>query len=185
MHAILRDIPDAFDTERLILRVPRAGDGAMINAAIRESFDELHPWMPFARQIPSVEDTEEYVRGAHAAFIRRERIPLIALLRPTGEFVASSGLHDIDWDVPRFEIGYWIRTALAGQGYVTEIVNALADVCFRAFAARRVCIRMDDRNRRSWRVAERCGFQFEGLLRNDAVANDGSVRSTRMYSKVA
>lgn len=185
MHAILRDIPDEYDTERLILRVPRAGDGAMINAAIRESFDELHPWMPFAREVPGVDDTEEYVRGAHAAFIRRERIPLIACLRSTGEFVASSGLHDIDWNVPRFEIGYWVRTARAGQGFVTEIVHALTDTCFRVFGAKRVCIRMDDLNRRSWRVAERCGFQLEGLFRNDAVGNDGSVRSTRVYAKVA
>ena len=185
MKAILREIPESVYSERLLLRVPRPGDGKLINDALRESYEELHPWMPFARSVPPVDDTEEYCRNAYAAFIRRERWPLIGLLRTTGEFVVSTGLHDIDWDVPRFEIGYWVRTPYSGQGFVTEVVNRLTEMAFQDYGARRVCIRMDDRNERSWRVAERCGFQLEGIARNDAIANDGSIRSMRTYSKVA
>lgn len=43
---------------------------------------------------------------------------------------------------------------------------------------------MDDRNERSWRVAERCGFQLEGTLRNSARTVDGQLRDTRVYAKV-
>jgi RimJ/RimL family protein N-acetyltransferase len=33
-------------------------------------------------------------------------------------------------------------------------------------------------------VAERCGFQFEGILRNERRRVDGSLGDTRVYAKV-
>lgn len=54
MNPILLDFPDSLESERLIIRCPRAGDGAMINAAIVESFAELTRWMPWARTLPTV-----------------------------------------------------------------------------------------------------------------------------------
>ena len=49
---------------------------------------------------------------------------------------------------------------------------------------RRIEIRMDDRNERSWQVAERCGFELEGILRNYARREDGSLENTRIYAKI-
>lgn len=46
---ILRDIPDHFETERLLIRVPRAGDGPVLLDAIQESIVELREWMDWAR----------------------------------------------------------------------------------------------------------------------------------------
>jgi RimJ/RimL family protein N-acetyltransferase len=184
MNPILLDFPDQFKSARLLIRCPRPGDGAMINAAVVESFAELTLWMPWAKTLPSVENTEEYVRNAHANFITRKALPLIFLRKSDGMFVGSSGLHDIDWDVPKFEIGYWVRTSLSRQGYVSEAVNAITAFCFDNLKARRVQIRMDDRNDKSWRVAERCGFTLEGTLHNDALGVQGDVRSTRFYAKV-
>lgn len=39
MNPILLDIPEQFETERLLLRVPQIGDGAMVNEAIRDSYE--------------------------------------------------------------------------------------------------------------------------------------------------
>ena len=43
---ILRDFPEAFETGRLLIRSPMPGDGPELHAAVRESMDELLPWMP-------------------------------------------------------------------------------------------------------------------------------------------
>ena len=87
----------------------------------------------------------------------------------------------VDWNVPRFEIGYWVRRRFEGQGYVTEAADAIARFAFGALGARRVEIRMDDRNERSWRVAERLGFRLEGVLRNES-REGGGLRDTRIYA---
>jgi hypothetical protein len=54
-NPIIRDIPDSFETERLLIRVPQAGDGPALNAAIRETFENLKPWMPWAQEMPSID----------------------------------------------------------------------------------------------------------------------------------
>lgn len=183
-NPLLLDIPEQFTTERLLIRAPLAGDGAAVNAAVAESINELRPWMPWAQTMPSVEDSELHTRRSRAKFLLREDLHLRLFLHKDGTFVGSSGLHRIDWDVPKFEIGYWVRTSLSGQGFITEAVAAIAAFAMEQLNAQRVEIRCDDRNHRSWRIAERCGFQYEGMLRNDSRAPDGTLCSTRVYSRV-
>lgn len=122
---ILLDIPDHFETERLLIRSPLPGDGAEVNAAIRETIDDLQPWMDWATPVPSVEDTEEFCRRARCEFLGRAGLPLWLFLKGTNTFVGGSGLHRIDWKVPRFEIGYWCRKRFQGQGYITERVFSM------------------------------------------------------------
>jgi RimJ/RimL family protein N-acetyltransferase len=182
MDPSLIDVPEEIETERLIVRMPRPGEGAAVNAAVAESFDELHRWMPWAATMPTVADSEAHSRRAHARFLLREDLSYRAWLKGTDTYVVGSGLHRMDWSVPRFEVGYWCRSAFVGQGFVTEVVRALTAVAFEKLGAHRVEIRVDDRNDRSWRVAERCGFTLEGTLRHNERAPDGSLRDTRVYA---
>ncbi len=179
---LLRDIPDCLETNRLLIRVPRAGDGPALNAAVCASLDELRPWMPWAQSAPTLDESEEIARRARVEFLERSNIMLLLLLKGTNTIVGGSGLHRIDWDVPRFEIGYWRRTGYEGQGYVTEAVGGITAFAFEALDAQRVEIRMDSRNRRSRAIAERAGYRLEGELRQDSRAVDGSLRNTLVFS---
>lgn len=181
---ILREFPESFETERLLIRAPLPGDGAEVNAAIRESLDELRPWMPWADPVPSVADSEANVRQARLDFLARTDLRLHLYERESGRFIGSSGLHRIDWSVPKFEIGYWVRTSEAGRGYITEAVKGITRFAFETLGAQRVELRCDARNVRSARVAERVGFPLEARLRNNAWATDGSVRDTLLYALV-
>ena len=105
-------------------------------------------------------------------------------LKGTETLVGSSGLHRIDWAVPKFEIGYWCRTGMTGRGYVTEAVRGIAAFAFDVLGAQRVEIRCDPLNRPSARVAELAGFNLEGELRNDARGTDGTLRNTLVFSAV-
>jgi RimJ/RimL family protein N-acetyltransferase len=188
MDPLLIDLPDRIETERLVLRPPRRGDGALVNDAVRVSLLELAPWLPWAGTMPSVEESEIHCRRQQARFILREDFVFLMFLRGTsggdGELVGGTGLHRIDWTLRKFEIGYWRKTGCAGRGFVTEAVRALARVAFDALDARRVEIRMDDNNTASWRLAERAGFTLEAILRFDATTPQGEPRSTRVYSRV-
>jgi len=64
MKPILLDLPTPIITPRLILRPPQIGDGIIVNEAVLESFDELKQSMPWAKEKPSVEISEEFVRRA-------------------------------------------------------------------------------------------------------------------------
>jgi RimJ/RimL family protein N-acetyltransferase len=184
MKPILLDFPDSFDTERLTIRSPLPGDGEELQAAVAETIDDLRPWMPWADHVPTVEEDEELVRRWRAHFLTREDLPLLLFLKGTPTLVGGSGLHRINWQVPSFEIGYWVRQRFAGQGYITEAVRGVAQFAFETLGARRVEIHCDARNVRSQRVAERAGFALEATLRNHDVAADGGLRDTLVFVRL-
>lgn len=181
---ILLDFPESFESERLIIRAPLWHDGAAVNEAIRESIEELRPWIPWAHTIPTLEESEKNIRYSRTEFLERKDLRLLLLNKQTGQVVGSSGLHQIDWQARKFEIGYWVRTSCQQQGYVTEAVHAITDFAIRELSANRIQIRCDAHNLRSAKVAERCGFTLEGILRNETRDMDGSLRNTMIFSKV-
>ena len=181
-NPLLLDFPDQIETERLIIRAPRPGDGTAANAAIRESIQELRPWMPWAQTAPEVEETEAVFRGGAARFLKREDFLLTLWRKGNGQFVGGSGLHRIDWSVPCMEIGYWCRTSLAGQGYITEAVNGITRFAFEHLHAQRLEIRCDAHNARSAAVAKRAGYALEARLHNHMRAADRvGLRDTLIY----
>jgi len=178
---ILLDFPDQIETERLIIRAPRPGDGPAANAAICESIHELRPWMPWAQEIPTIKETEEVFRRAASQWLTRENLMMALFRKSDGMFVGGSGLHRIDWSVPRFEIGYWVRTQLQGQGYITEAVLGITEFALNTLGAKRIEIRCDAHNTRSAAVAERAGYTLEARFHHDSRGTDGSLRDTLIY----
>jgi RimJ/RimL family protein N-acetyltransferase len=185
MNELLREVPTAFETARLIIRCPQPGDGAEMNTAVLESLEELRPWMPWAQTAPTVDESEASVRRGHARYLLREDLWLLLFLKGTQTLVGGSGLHRINWTVPKFEIGYWVRTRFAGQGYITEAVTGIADFAFATLGARRVEIRCDATNERSVAVARRAGFVLEGTLQCEARSHEtGRLRDTLVFARV-
>jgi RimJ/RimL family protein N-acetyltransferase len=181
---ILISIPESFESRRVLIRAPLWGDGRKVNEAIIESLEQLRPWMPWAHDIPTIEETEINIRRARLKFLDRTDLRLLLFHKETGQLIGSSGLHRIDWKSRKVEIGYWIRTSMSGQGYITESVEAITNYAIRELEASRVEIRCDSRNVRSARVAERLGYTLEGIIRNDEYDAFGVLTNTNIYSKV-
>lgn len=188
MDPLLIDVPERVLTERFIARCPQPGDGAAVNAAVCETLAELRPWMPWAQTAPTVDESELHARRAQAKFRLREDLVMFIFERLPGDreggLLGGSGLHRMDWAVRSFEIGYWRRTGHTQRGVITEVVRALNRMAFDTLAARRVEIRMDSNNLASRRVAERAGFTFEGVRRQDSVTPTSEPRDTCVYSRV-
>ncbi|MGF2616980.1 GNAT family N-acetyltransferase [Rossellomorea vietnamensis] len=186
MNPILLDVPLQVETERLILRAPhQSGDGEVVNLAIRESFPELKAWLPFAQEIPAVEETEVNLRNAHIKFLQRDSFRFLIFLKETNEFIGTTSLQGIDWDIPKCEIGYWINTKFSGNGYMTEAVKGIADLGLNHIGFRRIEIRCESTNLKSRSIPEKLGFTFEGTLRNDDLSADGSkLTDTCFYSVI-
>lgn len=181
---IMLEFPERFETERLIIRASQWGDGRMVNEAVRESADQLAPWLPFARTLPTLEQSEIRARKNRLNFMERTDMVLYLLDKETGEFVGSSGLHRMNWEARSFEIGYWIRTSRSGQGLMGEAVKGIEQFAIRHLEANRLEIRCDARNRNSAKVAERAGYTLEGILRRTGRDPDGVLVDTMVFAKV-
>ncbi|MDW5416028.1 GNAT family N-acetyltransferase [Iodobacter sp. CM08] len=188
INPILLDFPDQFESKRLIIRSPRAGDGLAMHEAKLESMNDLRRYpasLPWAMCEFDLADAESYCRKCQAEFIDRSNLTMLLFLKETGQFIGASGLKRMNWDIPKFEIGYWCRSSLHGYGLITEAVNAISEFAFEHLNAKRLEIFSDDLNTASWRVAEKAGFKLEGLLKNENIDPDGTLRNTRVYAKIA
>ena len=183
---ILIEMPMPIRTPRLLLRNTLPGDGPEINRAIRDSFNELTKWMLWAKEIPTVEESEIFARQSHAKWHLREDITL-PIFDSAGKIqMGATGLHRMNWSIPSFEIGYWVRSPYAGQGYITEAVNALTRYAFDVLHAKRIEIRCDADNTKSAKIPERLGFQLDGRLPNsDLKCHDEGVRDTLIFSRIS
>ena len=106
--------PLELTTERLVVRSPSTDDADGLKEAVNESLEALRPWMPWANQPMTLDEARENCTKAMKKFEEGSDHRLHFFLKETGMFVGGSGLHRIDWDVPRAEIGYWIRSSQSG-----------------------------------------------------------------------
>lgn len=179
----MTEVPVITETERLILRRPDVGDWHALNEAINESFDDLRKWMGWAQEKSTMVSAEASVMNAIRRWDAGEEFRIFMIEKSTGKFVGSTGFIRRDLSVPKYEIGYWCRKGMTGNGFVTEAVSALTDMAV-SLGARRVEIKCDIDNHKSAAVAERLGYTFEGVHVNDSVKADGSgLRSTKVYAR--
>ncbi|HRD68990.1 MAG TPA: GNAT family N-acetyltransferase [Legionella sp.] len=188
MKPILLDLPMPITTPRLLIRPPKIGDGSMLNAAVIESFDTLKLYMPWASEKPSLEDSEEVVRREAAHWILKPKtdpeLMLLILEKNSYDLIGATGYHNIDWDIPSVEIGYWIRNKYAGCGLMTEAVNAITQYAFKVLNAKRIAITCDIDNIKSKKIPERLGYSLEATLkfhRIKPITNE--VSDTLLYAR--
>lgn len=183
MNPIMLDFPHQFTTERLLIRMPLPGDGRVVFEGIIESINELKEWLPFAQFEQTEQGTEQNIREAHIKFLKREDLRLLIFNKETNEFIGSSGLHNPNWSIPKFEIGYWINSRFSGIGLMTEAVEGITAFAIRELKARRIEIKCDSLNRRSKAIPERLGYKLEGILKNEDQSIDGTkLRDTMIFA---
>jgi aminoglycoside 6'-N-acetyltransferase len=183
MYPVFLELPEQLESQRLILRPFRAGDGEWYYPMSQRNREHLLPYEGNnpAMSIQSPEDAEKLVRAFAADWALKSSFFLAALDKESGAFVAQIYVGVVDWGLPEFELGYFVERERQGQGYVTEAAQRALHFIFRELKAERLSLSCDDSNERSYRVAERCGMVREGHIRANRRWPDGRVTGTLHY----
>ena len=183
MDKLLLEIPTHLETERLYLRCYEPGDGpwyyamSLKNRTHLQEFESGNAVMSIQRP----EDAEILIRKFAVSWISRDCFYLGAFEKDSDEFVAQIYIGPLNWNLPEFEIGYFVDNDHEGKGFVTEAVKASLGLIFEHLQARRVSLCCNPKNVRSVRVAERCGFVREGYVRENFQNKNGAVSDTLCY----
>jgi RimJ/RimL family protein N-acetyltransferase len=141
--------------------------------------DAVWEHLPYAR--PRSEDDV----AAMLASERRVAVPFAQVEASTGRAVGITTYRDVDERHRTLEIGGtwlgrpWWRTALNTEAKLLFLGHA-----FDTLRANRVAIKTDIRNERSQAAIERLGAVREGVVRNQYVRRDGTLRDTVLYSLI-
>lgn len=180
---MLPNTPTQFESQRLILRCYQPGDGPMYytvgqaNLAHLQRYESGNIILTAKNEV----EAELLVQELAADWAARKSFFLGAFDKASLTFVAQIYVGVVSWETPEFEIGFFVDQRHEGQGFVTEAVKATLAFIFEHLQARRVSLRCDETNTRSWRVAERCGFTREAHWREDKRNPDGTFSSTFCY----
>ena len=89
-----------------------------------------------------------------------------AAIASDGEFVGLGLAPKIDREGRELELGYMVPARARGRGAASEILRLLTAWAFGDVGALRAYLIIDPENRSSERVAERCGYVREGVMRS-------------------
>ena len=134
-----------------------------------------------ARWIPSI--PRPYTREDAIAFIRGEVLPEHSALaiELDGRVVGGIGM-GLNSHNYRATMGYWMAAGMRRQGVCTRALRLLTRHALDELSVQRVDLVTDPDNVASQRVAEKVGFQREGVLRAHLRHPDGRIRDSVMFS---
>ncbi len=93
-------------------------------------------------------------------------------------------LKNIDWRVPKSEIGFFIDTDYTGKGITSKALDVFCRYCFKYHGFVKLFLRTHESNLPARKVAERSGFEIEGTLRRDYKTSSGELVDVLYYGKL-
>lgn len=102
----------------------------------------------------------------------------------TGELLGSIGIERSFDDPAIGSIGYWLFAAHRAKGLMTRAVKLITPWAFAAFGLARLEITVHEPNIASQRVAEKAGYQREGLMRS-LIEQHGRRVDLIMFARLA
>ncbi|HEY2325983.1 MAG TPA: GNAT family N-acetyltransferase [Gaiellaceae bacterium] len=101
----------------------------------------------------------------------------------TDVFVGFAAIVRLELELHQGEIGYVVSPQLRGRGAAARSVELLTRWAFDELGLERLELRIDERNGASRRVAERAGYQLDGVLRSLAF-KEGLRTDTGVWSRL-
>lgn len=153
---------DILETDRCILKIPEESDAQEMWNLVDDQTTKFMPW----DKCTSLEDQKKHIIQRRYEVLESKWWSG-ALYLKSGEMIGSFWFPRIREDVKTGEIGYWLATKYWGQGYIPEAVQALKKYVFESLDWENLTIRANIENINSCKVAEKCNFHKDGILRKD------------------
>lgn len=132
-------------------------------------------------QTKSLHDTRVHLNDILLKTAQGNYFPFIVMDNLTGKIIASLQVKNVDWSIPKAEIGYYTDSGYAGKGIASRATGMIVDYCFREKKFNKLFIRTHVANVPSIKVAQNNGFRLEGTIRSDYKTTSGQVVDLLYY----
>ena len=166
----------------VLLRPWREADVPNNLMAFSDPVIQRFSWSPAA---PSTEDDARgYFVGQEQGRLRGEEVQF-ALVDPQDEdeVLGGASLYEVNLEQGGAAVGYWLAPQARGRGVASTAVRLLARWGFTQLRLARIELTCAPDNEASQRVAARCGFVREGVMRSH-MPFKGHRRDTVLFSLI-
>ena len=164
----------------VILRPFEVEDAPIVQEASKD------PLIPLITSVPTSDDPVEarrYIERQRSRIAEGVGYSFAIADAGTNQACGQIGLWPRDLIHGRASIGYWVASSQRRTGLATAALRTISEWGLRLSDLHRLELYVEPWNEGSWRIAERVGYQREGLLRDWQVVGD-RWRDMFMYSLV-
>jgi ribosomal-protein-serine acetyltransferase len=129
---------------------------------IDEHRSYLAKWLIWPNFTKTVDDYLGFVERSRIEFAKEESLVCVILYE--GKAVGTAGYIDLNKNLEKGEIGYWLASDFQGKGIITQVTQALIDFGFEELGLSKVELATATENHKSQAVCERLGLTLEGVI---------------------
>lgn len=136
------------------------------------------------KKTTSLGATNSFCGEAEKKIKNKEYFPYLIIEVETDKIVGLIDIKNIDWNIPKAELGAFIDKKFEGKGIITNYINFLIDKIVEEHQFKKLLCRIAPENKRSIQVAINCGFELEGMIRRDYRTSKGRLVDLNYYGKI-
>lgn len=130
--------------------------------------------------------SEKFLSAFELALIEMKngtQFPFVIFHKQENKIIGSTRYLDIQNKHKKLEIGWtWLHPNYWATDVNLECKLLLLTHCFEELKTNRVQLKTDENNLRSRKAIQKIGGEFEGILRNDMIKDNGIKRNSAYYS---
>lgn len=167
--------------ENILLRPFQVDDSELLYQAIRESLEDLKPWMSWAHDEYSRQEADSFIRITRARWEEDTLYAFAIIDALSGDVLGGCSLSHKHPVYHFCNVGYWVRSSRNGQGIAGRAAKLAARFGFENGGIIRAEVVIALENEKSRRAVEKIGAHYEGILLNRMVVGK-AIYDAHMYS---
>ncbi len=132
----------------------------------------------------NLQDTIKYCQQIEKRIQERTYFPYLIIEKNTKKIVGFIDVKNIDWTIPKAELGAFIDSDFEGFGIITKSAELVIDRIVKTHKFKKLYCRVSEKNKRSINVVLRCGFELEGTIRCDYKTTKGELVDLNYYGRL-
>ncbi len=136
------------------------------------------------KKTSSLKATLEYCSVIENKIERKTYLPYLIVETKTGQLLGLIDIKNIDWNIPKAELGAFIDAKYEGKGLITHFMSVVINQIVDQYNFKKLFCRIAPRNIRSIHAIKRVGFKLEGTIRCDYKTVKGELVDLNYYGRV-
>lgn len=132
----------------------------------------------------TLSDTEDYCQEIIIRRQNKSYFPYLIKTNVTNQLIGLIDVKNIDWNIPKAELGYFIDGDFEGKGIITKGVGLVADYLVKEFKFLKLFCRVNAENLGSIQVVLKNGFELEGTIRREYRTSSGDIVDLNYYGRL-
>ena len=158
------------------VRLIRQSDTADFFSLVTSNKPRLEAFFPVTvANAESMESFATYIEDRLLRIDQRENYPFVVIDTHSGKIIGYIHVKNIDWGIPKGELGFFIDKQYAGKGILTKATKAVIDHLLKELGFEKIYLRTHETKLPARKLAEKCGFILEGKLRKDHRTTAGEL----------